>query len=143
MSAIDIFCGALETVQRQNGDEYVRLKASAPKWCSNLVYALHGARAPNDCVYDMIAECAQHIVDGGGVDTVEADIYDSQLLSYLVECGTEYCDQAQDDGLITDSATLIERISAGQYLHKQALCQQIIDICDEIDDAEEEESEGT
>lgn len=82
---------------------------------------------------------------GNDIDDVniEADPYYSQLSKWLNEdCALEFCDEAIDEGLTADRATIYDILSWGQYLAIQHIYYRVNDylqqnIFDE-DDSEDD-----
>lgn len=136
---------AFERVNRPDGETYVRLKPGSPDWMTAAVRSAHGGVLPDDAIYsrcedvaDAIAEADAEDADAAreACDQIEPDCYYSDLTAWLASCpnALALCDQAREEGLVAESASMSDRIQAGQL-------QQIREIAGEIIQALEERAE--
>lgn len=105
-----------------------------------VTYAVHDGTLPDDWRFAVVRTVLGSLHDGDiGEDSDAAewadgsvDIYNDARLQWLAQVpgALDWCDQAQDDGLVTDKATLLERIGAGQYV---ALVEIAGVVCAEVD----------
>lgn len=116
-----------ETAKRINGDEFIRLTENVPKSLRNLIYNIHlhsfGGCLPNDWIYKIILEAFEELeIDSLEDINIEADPYNNDLANWLLNpFSSEYCQEAQEEGFVSDKSTIYERIGYGQELAKQRI----------------------
>ena len=118
---------------RERGDtRIVVLKDEAPEWCSKLVREIHGDMLPDDWKYLHIYLMADGIAEDGFQDEHEVaeslvDVYNSALTDWLASHGARqgYCDEADEQGLVAETADIIKRIQMGQYLELLEIYQAL------------------
>lgn len=98
----------------------------------------------DEIIQEAIDELYYDDVDIDDVN-IEADPYYSQLSRWLNEdCALEFCDEAIDEGLTADRATIYDILSWGQYLAIQHIYYRVNDYLQENafdDDDSEDDSE--
>jgi hypothetical protein len=122
---------SFETRERANGDKFVCLVNAAPQWMLDAVQAAHGDAFPDDAKYTMIERVADSIAeflsentdaDSEALDEVRFEkidnlipIYNRDRLDWLASSLTraDYCDMAQEEGLLSEGSTMFDRIAAG------------------------------
>lgn len=116
---------ALETRKREDGSRFVTLRDGSPEWMTEVVHAAHGDMLPDDWRYACIAAAAEYIAEADDPEDADSEFADSQvdiyngarfawLASNLNRMG--YCDEAQEEGIASETATVVELIGAGQYM---------------------------
>lgn len=121
---------AFTTTQR--GDETITvLKDDRPEWVYDLVYGAHGEFGPDDWRYAAIRSALGEIHDtGGDLDELGSqwadnyvDVYTGARLQWLASNLNRagYCDEAVDEGLIGQEATIVERVGVGQYMEAREI----------------------
>lgn len=115
----------LETHQRADGEAYVTTRADAPDWVSAMVQEAHAGMLPDDHRYVYIAEALENIAESDDPEDARhewadgvLDTYNAELVAWLGSHAYRagYCDEAQSEGLVSDSDGIYERIRAGQYV---------------------------
>ena len=130
---------AFTLAQREDGSEFWQFTEEARQSVDDLssfVRELHDEELPNDWRYQKIVEICDAITEYDG-DTEWSDasheisdglvsIYNAELASWIAENGSRlsYCDQVMEEGLISDEASMSERLMAGQY----TCIKQMVDI---------------
>jgi hypothetical protein len=122
---------SFETRERTNGEKFVCLVNAAPQWMTDAVQAAHGDAFPDDVKYKMIERVADSIAeflsenkdaDSEALDEVRFEkidnlipIYNRDRLDWLASSLTrvDYCDMAQEEGLLSEGSTMLDRIAAG------------------------------
>lgn len=100
----------------------------------------------DEIILDAIDDLYTNEVDIDDVN-IEADPYYSQLSKWLNEdCALEFCDEAVDDGLTADRATIYDILSWGQWLAKDRIYHAVNgylqeNIFDDDDDSEDDSDE--
>ncbi len=132
---------AFEGATRDNGDSYRRIRDGAPEWITELVRdCAHsgGSCLPSDWRYEAAEACADALAEGSE-DAPEPDIYTGHLIRWLGERGAvDACDQAREDGLVSEDAGMVERIQAGQAV----VLSEIMDAMRAALEARAEEDDG-
>lgn len=136
---------------RANGEAFVKLKAGAPKWMTDVCRDAHRDMMPDDTRYRMIRDVVamlderpadewddsdvMHEICDGLVDVYTARLT-SWLSSHLDRLG--YCDQAASEGLLADDADMSSRMSTGQYLEYQEIYSSIVASIQELAETDDE-----
>lgn len=132
----------LERRQRPNSDEtFVTIREDAPEWVQPVVFAAHGDFLPDDWRNEAIRSAAAALADGadpddGGewadsqVDTYNAARY-AWLASNINRAG--YCDEAQEAGIASESASVAELIGAGQYMEASEVWSLLVQALREVE----------
>lgn len=109
-----------ERRERESGAEFVALKEGAPEWLHQLVQDAHGDMMPDDWRYQLTERCVDAIADHENADDardgLEPSIYTHELCDWLGSSNSRYsyCDEARAEGLVSDDASMIDRMQAGQ-----------------------------
>ena len=84
---------AFEHKTRDDGSEFVCLKAGAPGWMVDLIHTVHDDKLPDDTTYQFIEMAVDAIAEGDDDATeddiqerlyeIESDIYTSDLTAWL------------------------------------------------------------
>lgn len=113
----------LDTKKRSDDVEFIYLKDEAPTWMHDMVHDCHVDTLPDDYKYKFIQEALLAIVNHSDPydarDSLSADIYTSDLTSWLASNNLRhsYVDDAiAENG---DLETCLQAIGAGQVLEKQ------------------------
>ncbi len=95
----------LETAQRSNGDDFLRLKEGHPQWAQDVIRTAHGDLMPDDWRYKFIEEACQAIIEhkddrDSANDSLEADTYYNDLTQWLASnlSRLEYCNDVLSNG---------------------------------------------
>lgn len=114
--------------ERQDGEPYTATKHAAPEWIRDLVREAHGEMLPNDWRYEVIHSALLYIAEAGLEDADEldagtfadeqVDTYSGERVAWLASHGLRagYCDEAREEGLTAQDASIIDVIGAGQYV---------------------------
>lgn len=144
------FAGSFEVRKRDNGEEFVCLKSSAPDWVCDLVRDAHTTdMLPDDTRYSMILECADKLTecDPDQWEDCAHEMADSMVDVYNIDRArwlashvhrAFYCDDARAQGLVSEDADMFTRIGAGQYHEYSEILRTLITGLTER--AEEEEN---
>ncbi len=139
---------AFEKATRTGTSEtFYRIKESAPTWLqdSSFMREIHDAidgRLPDDWIYEHTMHVAQDL-DGRNDDSADeaseadsenpiadslVDTYTSARLEWLaMHLGNlALCDEAVSEGLVDASASIEDRIGAGQYMALQRIVGAVI-----------------
>lgn len=153
---VSSFAVALISDKRDDGQSFIRLANGSPQWMNDAVRAAHNDMLPNDVRYSMISECADKLSDYLGedeedFDNVETgeiadslvDIYNSDRLQWLSSSlyRADYCDDAQNEGLVSDDASLFDRVGMGQYIEYQEILFSLVNSLQSVYDEQEDEEE--
>lgn len=115
---------AFITDKRTDGTEFVKLDQGSPEWMSDAIRAAHGDMLPDDVRYCMIREVSGAMSDCEDWDEERServddmvDIYNADRLNWLSSSlyRAAYCDEARDEGLVSDDSDMFSRIGMGQY----------------------------
>jgi hypothetical protein len=143
--------------KRTNGREFYKFegqgdadqKKAEEERCRALSLAGHndGDMLPDDWRYDFVREALGAIEDASDFDDieVEADIYNSELTDWLGSHGHRpgYCDEAVEEGLVSEDASMIDRIQMGQYMEKrEVLAAVLLHLREEAEEQVEAEEEA-
>lgn len=116
--------------------EFIRLKDDKPKELVDLIAKIHqrlfyGA-LPNDWIYSVILEAFEALEENDLDDcTIEADIYNHDLLNWLYENGNTFAIQYCNDYLEefgNRSNDIVQYISGGQWLSKDRIYTYVNDF---------------
>lgn len=129
-----------ETAERADTNEnFTRLKDNAPEILNELIQEIHGTFyncLPNDWIYSVILEAFEAFEENELDDyTIEADIYNSDVLNWLYENGNAFAIQYCNDYLEefgTRSKEIIQFISGGQSLAKDKIYHKVNDFIQEL-----------
>lgn len=137
----------METRKRANGDDFWCFKDTADDRCGALAGAAHDnySISPDDWRYAFIHEALCALEDAEDPDDIhlDPDVYTSELTAWLDSRASraDYCDQAVTDGLLSESATMFDRLSMGQYLEKTEVLYAVrAHLEEEITDLEDSEN---
>ena len=130
------------TLQQRGDDRITVLADDAPEWAGDFVREAHGTDLlPDDIRYRWIADALDMLWEAqrddrlGDLDELgtewadDTDVYTSDLLAWLSSnlLRISYCDQAQEEGLLTEDADMIARISIGQYMERRELFARVVE----------------
>lgn len=143
------FADAFITDKRADGVEFVRLADGSPEWMTEAVRAAHCDMMPEDTRYSMIRECADALADRdadewedstGEIADGLVDVYNNARLTWLASNlhRAAYCDEAQDEGLVSDKASMFDRIGVGQYMEYDEILRELVQAFQDRADEEEE-----
>jgi hypothetical protein len=126
-TAAAALAAAFVSYTRNNGERFYKLIKDAPKWMQDAMHDAHGDMMPDDVRYSMIHEIAQAIAErdedadldderGEIVDAVPS-CYHSARFAWLASHNSrsDYCDEAQAEGIVAADASISDRIAAGWY----------------------------
>jgi hypothetical protein len=133
---------ALEYFKRhQRGDDRIWVtKDEKPDWIVDMCHAAHdsGQMFPDDLRYEYIVEALDAISEADEIDEIETstDIYTHDLTAWLHSRADrpDYCDMAQEEGLIADDATTWQRLTGGQYTEKREILDSLIGFLENLDE---------
>jgi len=133
---------ALVTATRADGSEFIRLADGSPEWMKTAVRDSHCGMLPDDTRYRMIRECAGALADlEDWEDTHEiadglVDIYNNDRLVWLASHLTraDYCDDAQSEDYVSESASMFDRIGAGQYMEYSEILGSLVHSLQNVDE---------
>lgn len=128
--AADELATAFTTMTRIDGMVIVICKPDAPDWITDAVQEAHGGMMPDDMRYKMIRSLAADISEALAYNA-DADLsyeasehcdsavscYHSDRFAWLASHNSraDYCDEAREEGMVADDATLSDRVAAGWY----------------------------
>jgi hypothetical protein len=142
---------AFEKATRTSGEEFVKIADGSPEWMSEAVRAAHGDMFIDDVRYSMVREVAGELADKEDWEDAPSeiagscvDVYNAELLRWLSSNlhRAFYCDEAREEGLVSEDTDLYERIRQGQYQEYREVCDLLINFLEEREEQEEEEQEG-
>lgn len=126
----------LDCFERRKDDRWF-LRGNAEDWMTAMCADAHGTLLPNDWSYAAVVECLSVVEQAGaGADAwdlrAEPDVYNTKLLAWLGSSlqRAEFCDEAQEDGMVADDADMWTRIAAGQ---SQELAQVMGAVLDALE----------
>ena len=118
--------------------------------CRALAFAAHndGDIMPDDWRYQFMWEVLSAIEDASDLDEIEieADIYTAELTDWLGSRNDRsgYCDEAQREGILSESASMSDRMSIGQYMEKREVLEAVLaHLREEAETSEDEEQEAS
>lgn len=135
-----LFANAFDRRTRDNGDTFLALKDGAPDWMRDALYNAHGGMLPDDHCYRMADEAADAIaetleydadanLDDWRHECVDAmvSVYHSDRFAWLASnlARAEYCDEARREGMVSDDASISDRIAAGWYREAESIFEAI------------------
>lgn len=111
-------------VKRGEGpvETIVKLRDDAPEWVHDAVREAHDGEWPDDWRYETCAaifDCVHDEVgDSHAIADSLVDIYTGARFAWLAGNinRQSYVDEAQDEGIAGDRASISERVGMGQYL---------------------------
>lgn len=128
----------LETAQRPNGGDFLRLKDGHPQWMQDVIRTAHSDLMPDDWRYKFIEDACQAIIEheddrDSAYESLEADIYNHDLLQWLASNLSRigYCDDAAQDFGISDGS-IINIIQWGQLSEKQETFNLLYDALESL-----------
>jgi hypothetical protein len=139
------------TKTRDDGGSFVVTRDDAPDWITDLVRHAHGGDLlPDDWRYAAIRSAVDWIADRDFDSADEArdddhafadgevDHANRELTAWLASNGYRpgYCDEAREDGLVSEDDDLMTRIRVGQYRELTEVYGLVVDAL-----AEQHESE--
>lgn len=117
-----------ETAKRVTNDEdFIRLNLAAPQKLHDLIKDIHfdhfDGCLPNDWIYQIALEAFEALENDDLEDiTIESDIYNQDLAKWLLNpFADEYCQEAQEEGLLPAFAGIYTIIGSGQILAKERI----------------------
>lgn len=116
--------------------------------CRKLAFAVHsgGDRLPDDHRYAFLYEALSAIEDADDLDdvTIEADTYTRELTEWLGSGNDRsgYCDEAQREGMISEDASMVDRMSMGQYMEKREVLGEVLAHLNHEAEEDEDEEEA-
>lgn len=135
-----LFANAFESRTRDNGDAFLALKDGSPDWMTDALYNAHGGILPDDHCYRMASEVSDAFAETLEYDA-DADldywrhecidamvsVYDADRFAWLASnlARAEYCDEARGEGMVSDDASLSDRIAAGWYREAESIFEAI------------------
>lgn len=145
-SAASRLAASFERVSRPGGESFVKVKAGAPEWVRDAVYAAHeatGDRGPCDWVYALCESAAAMIEEHAAEDDAYAavfewadaqcDVYTGQLFAWMAAhaCNRSLCDEAVEHlgspGDKWSSAQVEKFIQAGQCYGASRVAEVLIE----------------
>lgn len=123
-SLAELYSNYFEKRERNNEESFYCLKGFHPDELKDIVYKIHNegavSMAPDDYKYQFIYDMFQHISEGNDEDSIEADVYNSNLLHWLSSRNdrTCYCDVAIECYGTPEKIEMIALISQGQLYEK-------------------------
>jgi hypothetical protein len=146
----NLMYAAFETASRPDGTNFVRLKeGKREEEYTEIIHAVHDDTdqgLPDDFTYRVIRECLAEITDIEDIDSpeLEADIYTSDLLSWLMDDISRIgrVDDAMGEGL--GCTNLVSLLQYAQWQEKEeiyhSLVSHIRETLEEIEEEGEDES---
>lgn len=144
-----------ERAHRESGPDYIRTR-DEPEWVHGLVRQAHGDMLPDDWRYEAIRD-ALSAIEGSGAESIDnlddvdheyadgkVDIYTGDRIAWLASHGVraDYCDEAQDEGVASESAGVVELIGAGQYMEAREVFASVVrSLRDRLEELDEDEDE--
>lgn len=135
------FAAAFVRKTRDNGEQFWTLDDGAAEWMRDAVQEAHFDMLPNDWSYRLIQSIAESIAESldDDADGDESEIawtaaesavpvYTAQQIDWLASNlnRLEFCNDAQSEGLVSDNASLSERITAGMMQEARDIAGAII-----------------
>jgi hypothetical protein len=109
---------AFESAKRGDGSTYRRIREGSPEWIRDLVReAGHagGEVLPRDWRFAAVESICDALAGDEDADPPEPDVYTGELLAWLEDPhAIAACDSAAEEGLVSESAGMVDRIQAGQ-----------------------------
>lgn len=134
-----------ERKEGENGLPSYTWKDGTPKALRDLIQEAHGDMMPNDYKYNFVVDALETIAQELDEDSIEADIYNRDLLNWLASHLDRpgYCDQyAEEYGVDSKNFSIINIISGGQYLEKMEVYRSVLSSLEEIiEELEDDESD--
>jgi hypothetical protein len=151
-----------QTVAEEFRDSFTRdnprgvwtLKDDSPDWMRDALRDAHtDGRLPDDWIYENCRAMVDSIADCESADDCDTceiadgcvDICTADLTKWLASslCNIEACEEAVSEGLASEDADLVKRMSVGQYILLDRACAALISAIDTqataCDDAAAEE----
>lgn len=135
--------GWFDTAERADGKRFVRTRDGAPEWVADIVREAHGDFLPDDWRYQVIWDAVAHIEEFGDDEDIafqfadsHVDVYTSDRLAWLASNlnRASYCDEAQEEGLVTQDADIIARIGLGQYMEASEVFGLVLSFLQRMSD---------
>jgi hypothetical protein len=132
----------LVTKTRTNGDSFVCFKDDRPDWMQTLARKSHADQLPNDFRYDFIESALTALANHNDLDdardSIEADIYTSELTAWLHSRNDrlEYVNEAVSE--LGHSKTIDGDLMLGQLWERQEVFSLVVEYLESIDDETEE-----
>jgi len=143
-----IMYASMEVATRPDGSNFVRLKEGRREQeYTDIIHAVHDDTdqgLPDDFTYRVIRESLAEISDSDDIDSpeLEADIYTSDLLSWLMD-DTSRIGRVDDAMQETECKNLVSALQYAQWQEKEeiyhSLVSHIRDILEETVEVEEDE----
>lgn len=119
----------------------------APEELKDLVREAHGDMLPEDYRFNYIVESLEKIAEDYDEESIEADIYDSDLSGWFASHSHRigYCDQFVEDFGLPEAKNfkIINIVAGGQYMEKTEVYRSVLNslekIIEEMDDELDEE----
>ena len=147
------FAGAFVGFTRDSGTRACKLADGSPQWMADAVREAHGGMLPDDWRYDAIRAIADELAGRdesewddaqGEICDALVDVYTSALTEWLASHLDRlgYCDQAQEDGLVSPEATQSQRLAAGQYVELSEIYASVVSSLRAVADQDGIDGEG-
>jgi len=141
-TAAQALYNALIIDKRTDGTEFIRLDTDSPEWMQNAVRDAHAGMLPDDTRYSMIRECAGALADLEDWENTHetadglVDIYNNDRLIWLASSlsRADYCDEAQSEDYVSESASMFDRIGAGQYMEYSEILGSLVGSLQNVDE---------
>ena len=141
LDKVKLFESAFTTFERNEETNY-KLKDTAPEFMTDIVREVHGRLMPDDFTYNTIYGVVSCLEDYK-VDSTDSD-HSSEIIDSLIDVYThnlkqwfnkfsEYCDDAQAEGLVSEDSSMSDRMMAGQYQHISEIYYSVVKEIDETD----------
>lgn len=136
----------LETKVRTNGNNYVCFKDDRPQWMQDLAFRAHnnGEMLPNDYRYEFIESALTAIASHDDIedarDSIEADIYTSDLMAWLASRNDryQYVDSAIED--YGKGVSVIDDIRMGQCVERLEVFEAVANFLKDMTEFNKETS---
>lgn len=138
------------TTTKRGEETIVVTKDDAPEWVRALVHFAHGGQfqfLPDDWRYCAISDALEYLADGGDPDDPDVfaeanvDVYTHDLNAWYSSNlnRASYCDQAQEDGMVSEDTDMTRRIAVGQYMELCEVYGLVVQaLKEELENREEE-----
>lgn len=127
----------LETAQRANGEDFLRLKEGHPQWAQDVIRIAHGDLMPDDWRYKFVEDACQAIIEheddrDSAHDSLEPDVYYSELFQWLASnlSRIQYCNDALE--LYGEVKDITKPIMSGQLHEKQETFNLLYDALEAL-----------
>lgn len=133
---------SLETRTRDNGDEFVTRKDSAPEWVQNVCQEAHDGMMPDDWRYGAIQALVANLSDNDsdewenlqhGICDDNVDVYNAELLNWVSSNLTraEYVSEAVEEMGVPEPFDLYKTLQYGQYREMEEVYSSLVSSIEE------------